>query len=170
MSIVTLDEGIAVGTTSSGATGELPTIRRRSPAGPLPRLNESMLWGFDESEERARFERIQRRLIRLEAILFEEFGTRIDRSSRDCLLRLFVACPSVRAPLISSQPDGILTATWRNSLGEELTIRCASAEAIHFAYAGRSPADGQRIDRHWGTYHSPSLFLSANPAARRIAE
>jgi hypothetical protein len=72
--------------------------------------------------------------------------------------------------LISAQPDGILTATWRNNFGEELTIRCVSAKAIYFAFATRSPTDGKRIDRQWGTFHSPSLFLSVNPAARRIAE
>lgn len=127
----------------------------------------SPLWGFDEPDERERYERIQKRLIRLEAALFEEFGNRIDTTSRNSLLRLFVTCPSVRAPSISSSAEGFLTATWRAQNGEELVVRCFAHDAIHYAIASRSAA--QAMDRTWGTCHSPSLFFSENALARRIA-
>lgn len=169
MSVFTLDAEIVVESNRSSSTAEAPA-RLGSPS-PLARRQpaDSLLWGFDEPKERARFDRIQRRLIRLEAALFEEFGTRINPSSRGCLLRLFVAFPTVRAPLISAQPDGILTATWRRDGGEELAIKCVSEGLIHYAFASRSPGNLLTLNRQWGTYHNPSLFLTENPVARRIA-
>lgn len=130
---------------------------------------ESLLWSFDEGAESERFESIQRRLVQLEAALFDEFGTRINNASRKCLLRLFVASPLIRAPLISASPDGVLTATWRNALGEDLAIRCIGDSVIHFAITSRSLVQGHVFDRQWGTVHSASLFFAENPSAKRIA-
>ena len=170
MSVVTLDAELKVESNATGSTEEAQTKVGRTPLSARRPQVDSILWGFDEPLEKARFDRIQKRLIRLEAALFEEFGSRIDGSSRDCLLRLFVACPSVRAPSISAQPDGILVATWRRDDGQELVVKCVSKEMVHFAFVTRSTERPSMLDRQWGTCHSPSLFLKETPVARSIAE
>lgn len=129
----------------------------------------SLLWCVDEPEEHARFERIQRRLVRLEAALYEDFGSRLDPESRRCILRMFVTCPSVRAPSISVQPDGILIATWRQPNGEELVIRCMTDSMVQFAIVSRATGSGVALNRQWGVWNSPSVFFAENPSARRIA-
>lgn len=142
------------------------------PSGQIPTFDFpdiGILWGFDEQRERARYERIQKRLINLEAALFADFGSRLDASSRECLKTLFVACPSIRAPSISSGSDGILTATWKGRNREELAIRFAERAKIHFALVTRSKTDSGKLDRQWGTVHSPSVFFDELPAAKAIA-
>jgi len=172
MSATTLELEISVQREASNAADDVPMRgnARAARAALSSRTAESMLWGFDEQVARAHFDRIQARLIRLEAALFEEFDTRIDAQSRDALLCLFVACPSVRPPSISAQPDGVLMATWRRAGGEDLVVKCVSRSKIHFAVVSRSLANANLLDRQWGTYHSPSLFFQQTPVARRIAE
>lgn len=168
MSLATLDfEAKVVRTnpdlTVAGEVREAPSrARERSPSG--------IMWGFDEAAEREKHSRIVQRLIRLEAMLFDEFGTRIDRSSRDALMRLFVSCPTVRQPIISGQPNGQLTASWRLEGGEELAIRCVSVDLIHYSLSTRTALGGRALNRQWGTFHSVPLFFKENPIARRIAE
>lgn len=165
---VTLDSDIEALPSPAGSVAADANGRRSNRRRPPPHT-ESAMWGYDETAERARYTTIKARLIRLEAALFEEWGVRIDRSSRECILRLFVAYPSVRVPLITSSPDGILTATWRRDDGQELVIRCISQNVVHFAIVSRSQADPQHMDRQWGTSHSPSLFFTETEKARVIA-
>lgn len=134
-----------------------------------PTRAPSLYWGFDEQVEKESFERIQKRLIQLEAALFEEYGARIDTASRDGLNRLFVSYPSVRPPLISTQPDGVLIATWKSGLGEELVVKCSAANVIHYSIIVQVPGGRGALNRSWGTSHTPSVFFAENPVARRIA-
>lgn len=170
MSATTLDTEISMDSDTSTAREISRSDAARFRIGAPSVKSDSMLWGFDELAERSRFDRIQSRLIRLEAAVFEEFGSRLNHESRECLLRLFVSCPTVRAPSISSQPDGVLLATWRSAGGDELVVKCVSRTILHFAMVSRSLTNPQLLDRQWGTSHSPSLFLKVNPLARRIAE
>lgn len=142
-------------------------IRRQRFSQTLP--DARSLWAYDEQEEHARFTQIQQRLIRLEAALFEDFGARLDSASVGCLQRLFVSCPSIRVPSISSGHDGILTATWKGKANEELAIRCAGNSKIHFAIVSRPGVSGAEMNRQWGTFSSPWLFFDESPVARRIA-
>jgi hypothetical protein len=169
MSIATLDYEIAIEEKSFGSVDELSSgTKTKTPQ--QVRSSDNMLWGFDEVSERQTFDRIRRRLIRLESALFEEFGSRIDQSSQDCLLRFFVAYPTVRQPLISASPNGVLTATWRGEGGEELVIRCAAPDAVHYALTCRAVAGSPVLNRQWGTDRSPALFFTQNESARRLAE
>lgn len=167
MSTITLDEQIQVdsrpSTAVDGGLGQ-PPLRNR------PHVTCEDLWAFDEAPEQERYERIEKRLIRLESALFEEYGKRIDRASGEGLKRLFVACPSVRVPIISAQPNGVLTATWRKEDGVELAVRVISRNLLHFALAKRSSAQSQVLDRTWGTHHSLSMYFVDNADARAIAE
>lgn len=145
---------------------DLRALRRPSSAHP----GASLLWAFDEARESARFKAIQTRILRLEAALFEEFGSRITPGSRQCVERLFVTCPTIRTPSISAQPDGFLVCTWSNAAGERLTIRCAGRETLHYAILSRDAVSGQLSNRQWGAFSRPAMFWNENPLARRIAE
>lgn len=170
MSNATLDAELCLPTKTVDLAPSSVERNRRSREAAKRCDSEGILWGFDETSERTRFECIQRRLIRLEAALFEEFGARIDSGSRKCLERLFVGCPTVRAPSISSSPQGILTATWKATDGVEVAIRCVSVHAIQYATVSRSSARAGELDRQWGTNNSPHLFFQESPTARAIAE
>jgi hypothetical protein len=168
MSVATLDFEVALDRKSSGesSSGE----KRVNPNRSGFKAPASMMWGFDEAAEREKHSRVLHRLIRLEAMLFDEYGTRIDASSRDALMRLFVGCPTVRQPSISAQPNGQLTASWRLDGGEELAIRCVSKDVIHYSLSTRAAGGGRALNRQWGTFHSVPLFFKENLVARRIAE
>lgn len=171
MSIATIDADLEVRPNVSALTANAGVPRRRPSLrrGVQGSTANALLWCFDEQDERARFQGIQRRLIRLEAALFEEYGARLDSASKDCLYRLFVACPSVRAPLISAQPDGLLVATWRQPNGEELVIRCDGLGSFHYSMVARSNLDGTLSNRQWGSGTGPSVFFAENQVAKRIA-
>ena len=169
MSVATIGSDLQIESGCSMMTD--PAGVQRQPRVPVHHRQPlaSLLWGPDESEEHARFERIQKRLVRLEAELYEDFGSRLDPESRRCILRIFVTCPSVRAPSISAQPDGILVATWRQQNGEELVIRCATDSMVQFAVVSRTTGNGVALNRQWGVWNCPSVFFAENALARRIA-
>jgi hypothetical protein len=126
------------------------------------------LWAFDEQLESESFQKVRRRLLALEADLFNEFGTCLNASSKSCLLRLFVACPTVRVPIITCDPRGILTATWRKER-EEVALRFAGGMLVHYAMVSKATPDAARPDRHWGNLSAPFIFLNDDVQARRIA-
>lgn len=172
MSVATLDSQLQERKQGSSITIH-PTAQQACVASRrgmrLSSTTHPMLWAFDEQEERLRFQGIQNRLIRLEAALFDEYGTRLDNGSRQCLFSLFVACPTVRAPLISAQPDGRVVATWRQVDGEELVVRCETADHYSYSLAMRSTVDGSLTNRQWGSGIGPSVFFAENQLAKRIA-
>jgi len=170
VSVLTLDSELA-GDDFGNSNANMAMLQNRFLASTRNRHYEAenLLWGFDEDASRSRFDRIQKRLIKLESALFEEFDTRIDLASKDCLLKLFIACPSVAAPLISGQPDGGLAATWRSGNKEELAIKCVSPTLLHYSIVSASLTIANKLDRQWGTFHSAPLFFKEHPLARRIA-
>lgn len=147
-----------------------PVVNRVQPSRVSDQYAASPLWSIDESVESGRFERIQKRLVRLEAALYEDYGSRLDLDSRESLLRLFVACPSIQAPLISAQRDGVLFATWRGQDSEELVIKFISPKLIHYSLMTKSQLDFEKVDRSYGTIHSPPTFFVHYPIARKVAE
>ena len=117
-----------------------------------------------------RFEQVGRRLLQLEATLFAEFGTRFAAGVRGAVQRLFVACPSIRVPSISAEPDGQLICTWTNSRHERLTVRFAACDRMQFSIAKAGPGGRGAPQRQWGELSEPATFWDENPVARRIAE
>jgi hypothetical protein len=137
---------------------------------PVERAESSpSLWGFDEYRERERFGQIERRLLQLEIELFADFGVQFAVGARECVRRLFVACPSIRVPSISAQPDGNLVCTWMNAQRERLTVRCTGL-GLQYAIVSVPPGALVPALRIWGNQASPSSFWDEIPAARRIAE
>ena len=168
MSAVTLDTEIVLANGNSKSLMNANTTRRH------PTRNchgsESILWGYDEHAERASYDQVQRRLLKLESALFEEFGNRFNLNSKDCLTRLFMGFPSVRSPLISASPEGTLVATWRCDDGEELVIQCLSSSCFNYSIISRSQQNPIEFERQWGTFRSGApIFFSSNPLAKRIA-
>lgn len=127
------------------------------------------VWHTDEVDERLRCEQLRKRLIQLEAALYEDYGSRLDADSVGAFWRLFVAYPAVSAPSLSSSPEGVLLATWRRNRDEVLSIRCAGATLLHFSWVARSSETAGTLDRHWGSTHSPATFFVTNPTARSLA-
>jgi hypothetical protein len=170
-STATLSDRLITPTFESTSSFDILTARRRlrRPSDVARQPPDALLWGYDEHEERARYARVQQRLIRLEAALFGEFGVSLDLASKECLLRLFVGYPAVSAPLISAQANGILIATWRNGQNEELVIKCVSPAKLHYSIVSISPVGAPEFDRQWGNFHNAALFFSENSLARRIA-
>lgn len=171
MSEITIDEGDFRFAFASDASIEVATPLRRYLDQPIPARQRTNveLWAFDEDAERARFDRIQLRLIRLEAALFEEFGARLNSDSKAGLLCLFVGYPAAAVPLISTEPNGVLTATWRAGQGSELAIKCVSRNKLHYSMVNTSAVNPRQVDRQWGTFHNAALFFAENAVARRIA-
>ena len=142
---------------------ERPVVARKPPNAP------QAMWGFDEFRERERFGHLERRLLELEIDLFADFGVQFAAGARECARRLFVACPSVRVPSVSAQPDGQLVCTWTNAQRERLTVRCAGPDRLQYSIVSVSPGKGGPAHA-WGSLSVPSVFWDENPAARRIAE
>ena len=143
--------------------------RRPPPAAESANVPQAM-WGFDEFRERERFGQIERRLLNLEIDLFADFGVQFAAGARECVRRLFVACPSVRVPSISAQPDGQIVCTWTSTQRERLTVRCAGLDNLQYSIVSVPPGRGAPVLHAWGSLSEPSVFWDENAAARRIAE
>lgn len=142
---------------------------RSVPSTESPNVPQAM-WGFDEFRERERFGLLERRLLELEIELFADFGVQFAVGARECVRRLFVACPSVRVPSVSAQPDGQLVCTWTNARWERLTVRCAGLSSLQYSIVSIPIGKGGPADHAWGSLSEPSFFWDENPVARRIAE
>jgi hypothetical protein len=131
--------------------------------------SNDVMWSRGESLPKRATGTILHRLRELDAMLFAEEGVRIDQRSSQTLLRLFVCRPTLRAPSVSVQPDGVLIATWVSPDGERLAVRCSGGEAgAHFSMMGSVQAGGVRAHQ-WGNMPNPAAFWDDNPQARRIA-
>jgi hypothetical protein len=154
---------------SARPIGELrPTVSPATSGATSETFGPSIMWGFDEHRERQLFEDVQRRLIRLEASLFEEYGVQISDSAKAGLLRLIVSTPTINQPKISCDPDGLIYARWGDGAGSVLTIKPIRQDAVAYAISERSPG-GPEANRQWGTHHCPETFFDKNPVARKIA-
>ncbi len=142
-----------------------PRPKRQTP--PAPTVSE--LFAPDEYAAASRFASVQQRLVRLQHALYEESGSIIDSTATRSLLRVLSAYAGIRQPSITVGPTGLLSATWRNSLGEELAIRFTETGVVHFAIVSVSPMGGATKVRRWGTSSEPVVLFLDDATVLRIA-
>jgi hypothetical protein len=144
----------------------------RSGSDPVTGIQDDMsrqLFAPDEYHAVARYTAIQRRLVQLEHLLFEESGTRLDGESRKEFLRSVSSNPTVRKPSVSTDPSGKLTATWKKSDGEELSMRFMGRGVTHFSILTYSRPGQTEYEQRWGTARDPVSLFASDPLVRRIA-
>ena len=133
------------------------------------RATNDAMWHADEATAHDKGELVIRRLVAIEAALFEELGCRLQPESRTCVVRLLASCPAIRIPSISAQPDGVLVCTWKKGNGERLAIRCVGGSDMHFSYIGPNVPVGQVRLHEFGNIDKPAAFWDENDRARRVA-
>jgi len=120
--------------------------------------------GNEQIAATERLAELQRRLVALAQVFFEDYSQTISEESLSgfaCLMRYH---SSIGMPLISAESTGLVTATWRKD-NECLSMRFADRHHLDFAVTYVAE---ESIQRRWGKANLASWTENV-PHGKRIA-
>ncbi|WP_146039392.1 MULTISPECIES: hypothetical protein [unclassified Variovorax] len=129
------------------------------------RFSDSTLYaavGGDAADVTSR-QSIERKLIELDLMFFEECSRPLDENSREGFACFMQYQPAARMPSLGAESDGRLVATWEIE-GKCLSIRFADRYEIDFAITVKS---GEQLKRDWGKSQI-AFFVADHRSAAQI--
>jgi len=120
--------------------------------------------GDEQIAELEQKKAVQQELVALDAAFYDDYGVKLDASSRAGFLCFMRYSSGAAAPLLGAESTGHLIATW--VAGEEcLSVRFLDRYRLNYAVAANTE---HGLQRRWGTAHALT-FLDQVPEAKRLA-
>ena len=120
--------------------------------------------GDEQADEHQRQKVLQRRIVELEALFFEDYGSPLDAYSRSGFECFIKYSPTASMPLLGAEPGGTIIATWTKGV-ECLSLRFSDCFHLDFAVTFRHGLDDVR--RRWGRSSLGNVFGEC-PEAKRL--